>query len=181
MLLRYPVILILEFAKSLNNSRKAKILRLAIYIGWILSAAVLLLFIIHWYYINRSILSFSSNTTLILIVVLTALSHLFSGGIWMISRDYEAATLVLQDWSKTREKGKLRFVFKRIAIYFLFNFLLILFLSYTNFNFELTMNTLIIVSLVFIGLELFSILTIWHLNIKYQDDVGELLEQQTCD
>ncbi|NLC25610.1 MAG: hypothetical protein GX777_03175, partial [Fastidiosipila sp.] len=133
MLLRYPIILVLEFAKSLNNSRKAKMLRVAIYIGWILAAAVLLLFIIHWFYINRSILSLSSNTTLILIVVFIALSHLFSGGILIISRDYEAATLVLQDWRKTREKGKLRFVFKRIAIYFLFNLFLILFLSYANF------------------------------------------------
>ena len=171
------MIFFLLFSKSINNAGRT-LARLLIYLSTILIAVAAVFFVLQLggYLsgdMDQSKLVFSVDIALPLIVLFTLLLSLCGDAIRMTRKDLDAAETALQAWSKEKKKGKQRFVLKGFvaALFWVLVFLLI-----EAFCAGVNMINVIIAGLILTGIGWAIVLSIWHLNNKYQDDVETLIK-----
>ena len=188
------MIFFLLFSKSVNaSSRKTD--RLLIYLCTALAFAGILFCIVRIFcrieqlYVQMGSqielsISFCSNEILFFLFLLFLLylpSGLGGEAVGMIRKDLDEAEIAFQTWIIEKEKGKRRFVFKRVFGSWGATLLAALAVVALLIAFPRWANmiiTLVIFSLIMTGIAFAIALGVWHLNIKYQDEVLRVIRQR---
>lgn len=184
------MIFFLLFSKSMNNSSGTLGRRLT-YLCTVFFFAVVMFSIAQMYGLMEQMYveqmygqmeqakSVFSGETLFPLSLLFYLFFMLGGdAIKMTRKDLDAAEIAFQAWVMEKKKGKQRFVLKRFAVALLAELPLMFLMAYPAVSTGANIITLVISGLIVIGIWLAIVISIWHLNIKYQDDVYRLLRPQ---
>ncbi len=175
---RYPLIFLLPYSKALGNGRKKRI-RLLLAICDILFAIGWIFFLVQLYSAeNQSELILPAALMMSLSVLFFALEILFWDAIWLFRKDIDGVISVLDVWNKEKEKGKPRFILKWFSLLIFIAFFGELYSARIAISLGASITSLVIGGLIVIGILLSLVQLIWHLNIKYQTEVEELIEQK---
>ncbi|MDI9460669.1 MAG: hypothetical protein ACOX3P_04400 [Saccharofermentanales bacterium] len=175
---RHPLIFLLPYSKALVNGRKKRI-RLLLAICNILFAIGWIFFLVQLYSAeNQSELILPAALMMSLSVLFFALEILFWDVYWLFRNDIDGVISVLDVWNKEKEKGKPRFILKWFSLLIFIAFFGELYSARIAISLGASITSLVIGGLIVIGILLSLVHLIWHLNIKYQGEVEELIEQK---
>jgi hypothetical protein len=166
------------YEMELVNGRKKRI-RLLLAICNILFAIGWIFFLVQLYSAeNQSELILPAALMMSLSVLFFALEILFWDVYWLFRNDIDGVISVLDVWNKEKEKGKPRFILKWFSLLIFIAFFGELYSARIAISLGASITSLVIGGLIVIGILLSLVHLIWHLNIKYQGEVEELIEQK---
>lgn len=172
----------LLFSKSFYNSNRT-FGRLLIYLCTILSMIATVFFLVYLADLpdHQSNSVFSGDLLYFLLILCPLLGMLASDAIRMVRKDLDAAEIAFQAWLKWKKKGKLRFILKCFGGVLIWELAWMFLMALQVLKVGANMITVIITSLIVIGILLAIAINVWHLNLKYQDDVETLMKQTRGD
>ena len=171
------MIFFLLLSKSIGRSSRI-LNRLFIYISTCLIAVAAMFFVLQLNgYTNQSNLFASVDILLPSLVLCTLALFLCGEAIRVTRKDLDAAEVVFEVWLKEKRRGKRQFIVKRFATVMIAVALLMASTAYITDSSGITPMSAITSGLLLVGIGWAIVLGIWHLNNKYQDDVGFLIER----